>query len=172
MGLDISVYKITKEKQPYYFRMVDENLNYHNDFPEWTKEFEQELDEKYIDWDEYVERNRLDLKKLRIVMEKCGPEGYFKAYYGEARIPLTILYSDLKEKIVKIKVLYRKEVGYQRKGLNDLFYDDYCADKIGYFVWSKENLKEYKTKYAENPQYFQENIIDNFDENCVCTFDW
>ena len=43
---------------------------------------------------------------------------------------------------------------------------------IGYFVWDKKELMRYKTDYAINPKEFQKNIFDNFEENCVCTFDW
>ena len=95
----------------------------------------------------------------------------------------------LKEK--SIKVLPIEEVGYQRKGLNGKFYDDYEAGKIGYFVWTKAELERYKEEYCDEPyEYvypngeksgdmiypkldFQRHIIDHFTEGEDCvTFDW
>ena len=131
MGLDITVYKITKEETKHYFSLIDDDLNYCNNFPEWTKE-----------------------------------------YKDDNSNVLEINFNDVKEKKIRIKVLYKEEVGYQRKGLNNQFYDDYIVGKIGYFVWNKEELMRYKSDYDNEPEVFQRNIIDNFKENCVCTFDW
>ena len=91
----------------------------------------------------------------------------------------------------KIKVLYYDEVGYQRKGLNAKFYDDYENGKIGYFVWTKAELERYKQEYCDEPheyiypngtksgdmvypkENFQRNIINNFTEGEDCViFDW
>ena len=85
----------------------------------------------------------------------------------------------------EIKVLYYEEVGYQRKGLNKKFYEDYRNDVIGYFVWTKEELERYKELYCDDPYQFvypngdlgqmvypkddfQKNIIDNFVEGKDC----
>ena len=173
MGLDISVYKITKEKTNNYFRLIDDNLNYDNDFPEWTKDYENEIVESFYDWDKYKEITGIDINNYDIGMISGGKDGYFKCYkkYNHNN-EIIIKFADVPEKKVNIKVLYRNEVGYQRKGLNNQFYSDYCDGKIGYYVWDKAELKRYKTDYADNAEKFQKNIIDNFDETCVCTFDW
>lgn len=175
MGLDISVYKITKKKTDFYFRLIDNNLNYQNNFPEWTKKYEVEVEEAFTDWDEYKERTGIDINDYHIVCITGGSDGYIEivknekdGMLNEVKIPIT----DIKDKYIKIKVLYREEVGYQRKGLNGDFYKDYDDGKIGYFVWNKKELMRYKTDYAIDPDEFQENIIDNFSKNCVCTFDW
>ena len=170
MGLDITVYKITKEETKYYFSLIDDDLNYCNNFPEWTKEYETEIEETFDDWDEYKERTGIDVYDYHISMI-CGD--FMECYHkdDESNV-LKINFNDVKEKKVKIKVLYREEVGYQRKGFNTQFYNDYDDGKIGYFVWNKEELMRYKTDYANEPEAFQGNIIDNFEENCVCTFDW
>lgn len=170
MGLDITVYKITKKKTDNYFRLIDDELNYYNNFPEWTKEYEKEIEELFDDWDEYKERTGINIYDYCISMI-CGD--FMECYHKDDNSNvLKINFNDVKEKKVKIKVLYKEEVGYQRKGLNIQFYNDYEAGKIGYYVWNKKELMRYKTDYANNPDEFQENIIDNFSKNCVCTFDW
>lgn len=76
-------------------------------------------------------------------------------------------------------VAYWLEEGYQRKGLNGQFYQDYRDGKIGYYVYTLDELKRYKEDYCiteENfdyKEYFQEQIIDKFVEGeCVVSFDW
>lgn len=217
MGLDITVRRICKkeEAEEYnYFRLVDDNGNYKNDFPTWTKEFETSEAEECYDWQKYKEETGVDIDKCQWIGESYSKDGCFlEVYpkgtklpewndgkgwkdfddYKEARNKLVIKI-DL-EKVPtyekKIKVLFYREVGYQRKGLNCHFYDDYKNDKIGYFVWSKAELERYKEDYCDEPyeyQYpngemsgdiinpkenFQQNIIDNFEEGKDCvTFSW
>lgn len=76
-------------------------------------------------------------------------------------------------------VAYWVEEGYQRKGLNGQFYQDYKDGKIGYYVYTLDELKRYKEDYCvteENFDYkehFQKQIIDKFVEGeCVVSFDW
>ena len=75
-----------------------------------------------------------------------------------------------------MKVLYTEEVGYQRKGLNGKFYDDYEEGKIGYYVWDKKELERYKQDYCDSDEAkdnFQHNIIDKFvDGEYVARFSW
>ena len=75
-----------------------------------------------------------------------------------------------------ISIIGYEEVGYQRKGLNGIFYDDYEKHKIGYYVWSKKELERYKQDYCnsdDEKKDFQENIINKFIEGeCCVTFDW
>lgn len=217
MGLDISVYKIVKNpknEDSYYFRLIDDDGNYNRrNFPEWTKEFEQEVTEDWFDWEKFKEETGIDINNCDWHGESYGPEGSFmKVSPKGVELPKwdESIYKDYDEfkaeedKIMiridldkvptykkTIKVLYHEEVGYQRKGLNDKFYDDYQDGKIGYFVWSLAELQRYKDEYCDEPyeyQYhngemsgkivkpkenFQHNIIDHFTEGeDVVTFDW
>lgn len=76
-------------------------------------------------------------------------------------------------------VAYWVEEGYQRKGLNAQFYQDYRDGKIGYYVYTLDELKRYKEDYCiteedfDYKEHFQEQIIDKFIEGeCVVSFDW
>ena len=77
---------------------------------------------------------------------------------------------------VDVDVIYEEEAGYQRRGLNRKFYEDYEAEKIGYYVWTKEELERYKQDYCdtdEDKQNFQKNVIDKFIDGETCAeFSW
>lgn len=89
---------------------------------------------------------------------------------------LTIDMDTVPEYPVEVDVIYEDEVGYQRNGLNDKFYEDYEAEKIGYRVWDKKELERYKQDYCdtdEAKQNFQRNIIDKFVDGETCAeFSW
>ena len=217
MGLDISVNRICKKKDSKndnYFRLIDNDGNYKNEFPSWTKEFETSITESWYDWQKFEKESGIDLNNCEWLGETYDKNGSFLSVcqkgikmpewnngegwkdfdeYLEARDKL-IINIDLDKVPIyekEIKVLYYEEVGYQRKGLNKLFYDDYENGKIGYFVWSKEELEKYKKDYCDEPyEYkypngemsgklvypkdnFQRNIIDKFEEGKDCvTFSW
>ena len=76
-------------------------------------------------------------------------------------------------------VAYWIAEGYQRKGLNGQFYQDYRDGKIGYYVYTLDELKRYKEEYCtteddfDYKEHFQKQIIDKFVEGeCVVSFDW
>ena len=91
-------------------------------------------------------------------------------------------HKDVPRKKVRIKVLYFKEVGYQRKGLNARFFEECDNDDAIVYIWTCEELLQYKEKYCdESYEYiypngqksgemcypkdnFQRNIIDHFTE--------
>lgn len=225
MGLDISVCKIVKPKKEedlYYFSLIDDEGNYRNRFPEWTKQFESTVTEKWYDWKKFKEDTGIDINNCRWLGESYNENGSFMEVwpleygeypiienfkigedengpkydwdkYDEVRKEHTITI-DLEKVPVydkEIKVLYYIEVGYQRKGLNEKFYEDYENGKIGYFVWDKKELQRYKKEYCDKAhEYvypsgeksgkmiypklnFQRSIIDNFEQDkCVVTFDW
>jgi len=219
MGLDITVRRICKREEvdeKYdYFRLVDDEGNYKNDFPEWTKDFETSKVEQCYDWQKYKEETGIDITKCRWIGESYGGEGccFLEVCPKDAKLPewndgkgwkdfdnyqeaydKAVIKIDL-EKVPtyekEVKVLYYKKIGYQRKGLNSNFYDDFKKDKIGYFVWTKAELERYKEDYCDEPyeyrypngkmpvtmiypkQDFQQNIIDNFEEGKDCvTFSW
>ena len=220
MGLDITVYRILKEKPekndedfgPDYFRCIDDDGNYENNFPEWTKQYEHTVTEKWYDWDKYKEETGIDINQMDWHGESYGEDGCFmtvapkdkewpewdsenESYDGykkrleEVAIKIDLEKVPLKEK--EVKVIYKEEVGYQRKGLNSKFYQDYRDGKIGYFVWDLKELKRYKKDYCDAPyfyeyangekakektypkQNFQNNIINHFiDGECCVTFSW
>jgi len=218
MGLDITVRRICKKEEAEekydYFRLVDDKGNYENDFPTWTKEFETSEVEECYDWQKYKEETGIDLNKCRWLGESYDEEGCFlEVCQKDAKLPEWNAgkgwknfdtYKEARDKVVikidlekvptyekEIKVLYYRDVGYQRKGLNPHFYDDYEKGKIGYFVWTKAELERYKEDYCDEPyeyrypngemsgtmiypkEDFQQNIINNFEEckDCV-TFSW
>ena len=208
MGLDICVYKIKKKtaeevkknENESFFRLTNDDTEYSNPHPEWTKKFEVEYTQTYYDWEKYKEESGIDIDEYDWAGESYGEEGCFLFlnpkgeedngdYEGIGKIKIDLEKVPTKEKV--IKVLPREEVGYQRKGLNSKFYDDYKNGKIGYFVWTKAELERYKDEYCDEPyEYiypngtksgemvypkdnFQKNIINKFTEGEDCViFDW
>lgn len=198
MGLDISVLRIQKksEGQDSYLSLVDDSGNYKNNFPGWTKAFEQDQTESWFDWQKYKVETGIDLDQCDWHGEEYSKRGCFMTVSpkgvectDETRIEIDLKKVPTYKKA--LKVLFYSEVGYQRKGLNGKFYEDYKAGKIGYFVWTKAELERYKQDYCDEPyEYiypngkksgkmvypkddFQKNIIDEFVEGKDCvTFDW
>ena len=206
MGLDICVRKILKKPKDKedYFSLVDDNGNYDNhEFPEWTKTFENEVIESWFDWNKYKEETGIDIDQCEWLGESYGEDGSFMTLWpnnaGKRPNPSDFKtengdfdvdsYDAARDKHIirvdlenvptyqkAVKVLYYEEVGYQRKGFNAKFYDDYKAGKIGYYCWSKAELGRYKKDYCvddEVKEYFQKNIIDKFtDGETCCIFSW
>lgn len=215
MGLDIMVYKIRKtalkNNNKEYFRLIDDDGNYKNVFPEWTKAFEKTVTETWFDWEKYKEKTGIDTSKLYVWEEYYGglENGYIKFYpeklateEPEADAPeeeverwldkveaniIKVMVKDVPQKKVKIKVLYREEIGYQRRGLNDKFYEEHNEDCGDYIAWTKEELEhvlnvgcdedhpsEHDRHYICTPKAdFKENIIDAFVEGKCCVwFNW
>lgn len=200
MGLDITVYKIiTKDPtqewtlDDHCFDLVDDDFNYSNPFPEWTKQFEADRIREYYDWKKFGEKQGIDINDYNFVGTDYTDEGpvFMMRLKNDRQILKTFNYNDVPVNPKTIKVLPIKEVGYQRKGLNDKFYEDYENGIIGYFVWTKAELERYLDLYCDEPheyiypngepagfiikpkEDFKKNIIDNFveGEDCV-TFDW
>lgn len=191
MGLDISVCKLKKKENEInesdnFFRMVNDNYDFSDrNFPQWTKKFFTSYKQEMYDWEKYKEQTGIDVP----AMVWCSTE------YGEKCI-MTLESNDEEKKRIEIdldevptyfkdiQIVPYEEVGYQRKGLNSKFYEDYDNGKIGYFVWSKKELERYKEEYCdekspygddyESPKTnFQHNIIDKFTEGEDCViFDW
>lgn len=207
MGLDICVKKIVDKSEAKesefgydYIRLIDDEGNYINNFPIWTKEFEYDFEEDWYDWKKFKEETGIDVKDSDWISTEYGERAIMTIWphsagklpevedfkngdnidwnaWREARKPIITI--DLKKVPTykkNVKILYTEEVGYQRRGLNKKFYDDYDAEKIGYYVWSKEELVRYKRDYCDDypaKQNFQENIINNFEDGrCVCEFSW
>lgn len=216
MGLDICVKRLVEKpkRKDDYFRLVNNDGKFDDlGFPEWTKKFIHTKTETWYDWDKFKEQTGIDMENMKWYGTFYGENGdfmhvypndvelpdYSKDYPGgydayEADLEKIIIKVDLDKvptKKVKIKVVYYEEVGYQRKGLNGKFYDDYDEGKIGYFVWTKAELERYKKDYCDEPHKyvypngeesddmvypkdnFQRNVIDNFEEGKDCViFSW
>jgi len=214
MGLDITVRRITKtpNTEGEYFQLIDNEGNYKNNFPEWTKELEQKIVETWYDFEKYKEQTGINLDDYIVDMQSFNgkDDSYMIVHHKDIELPewdgksdydtydaerkklqLKIYFKDIPTMEHETTVLYYEEAGYQRKGLNRKFYQDYRDEKIGYFVWTLDELKRYKEEYCDDPHKyvypngdesdimmypkddFQKNIIDKFVEGeCVVTFSW
>lgn len=204
MGLDITVHRFSDKKQEDYFHMYDVNtetneiIPTHEDFPEWTKKFVKNKVEKLYDFSAFKEKTGINLDDYHVVM--MGPledtekfKGNKEAYgyvlrHKDTDEDLVLSFEEIPVIKKKVPVIYWKEVGYQRKGLNSKFYKDYEDGKIGYFVWTKAELERYLDEYCDedteiehgDTKYtatykdnFRVNIIDKFNEGTdVVSFDW
>lgn len=192
MGLDISVYRLhTKEeakkrkKTDYdrFFTLSKESVEYfkahgigqyickkknvYYDFDKYFKDHGMNMSDYHWCMTDFTDddirwtfrRNDNDEEELVFLGKDCPTYAKFDncVYYGE-------------------------EVGYQRKGFNGKFYEDYRSGKIGYFVADKKELERYRDEYSQDwegdepgtmKKHFQENIIDKYvDGETVVTFDW
>lgn len=203
MGLDIYVKRICKKEESKgkydRFSLVDNDGSYLNIFPSWTRNFETVITEKLYDYKKYKEETGLDIDEYNILNASYGAEdNYLEVVPKNVELPMwnggegwkdNKEYQEAYEKIItkinldnfptydkEIKVVYYKEIGYQRNGFNSRFYDDYRNEKIGYFVWDKNELERYKNDYCYDDfvkEHFQRYIIDNFEEGKDCvTFNW
>lgn len=150
--------------------------------------------------DEHVKLTSADKELIR----KYGFKGHFKKKNAQGKstywplweflykaVEINLNEKDIPTFDMEESVLYGEKVGYQRKGLNGKFYDDYRDGKIGYFVFTKAELERYKDEYCDEPyEYvysngeksgemvypkdnFQKNIINHFVEGeMFVTFDW
>lgn len=194
MGLDISVERFVTEPvdEDQYYKLWKMNNNgdielNNFDFPEWV--LAKKSTKKFIinDWAKYKEQTGHDVLN-DYSMRMLGPVGkgeteddekygYVLGANKEGIEPkqLIICADDIPQYETELPVVYYTEVGYQRKGLNGQFYQDYEDGKIGYFVWTKVELERYLDDYVEpdRKEYFKTNIVDVFEDGKdVCSFDW
>lgn len=197
MGLDICVYRLRKatdldKKNKNYIRLIDNNGEYNDlEFPDWALKLKTEHTEQWYDWDLYEKQTGISIKDMQIVSFGPNKDGIYTLTFKDKNnnyieIPRNSI--PLYDK--NIFIIGEEEVGYQRKGFNYKFYEDYRSGKIGYCVWSKKELERYKEDYCE-PSYeynqfygkklgtmspkeeFQKNIIDKFIKGeCYVCFDW
>lgn len=184
MGLDITVYKLHKatEEDMYsrlnYFLLENNEghifYDYHHKFPKWALKFIVNKAMEFYDWDKYSIESGIDINSIKIMSIDLN-KGLVEGKDAQNKI-INISLDDIPITTAEIPVIGRSEIGYQRKGLNGKFYQDYDCGIIGYLVWTKKELLEYKRNYCttlEDKEEFQRNIIDNFipKQSCV-TFDW
>ena len=79
------------------------------------------------------------------------------------------LLTQIDDELGKVEVMYYVEKGYQRKGMNPKFYEDFQNDKLYFDLKSVHKALEYLQGTALNPleelqTNFQKNFIDNFVE--------
>lgn len=183
MGLDITVHKLHKVtevdmRKLNYFRLEDEKgnafYNYRYKFPKWALNFIVNKAMEFHDWDKYRIESGIDINSVKI-MEIDLNKGLVIGKDAQNK-PINISLDTVPRIIVEIPIIGYNEIGYQRKDLNGKFYQDYDCGRIGYFVWTKKELLEYKRDYCttlEDKKEFQRNIIDNFiPKQCCVTFDW
>lgn len=173
--------------------------------PEWAKKLKSKMTLHYFDWKKYKEETGIDINDYEWRGTTYGEEEYsmnvWPKEYKKADMLDYVIGQDEEGKNIydtdayeayrnahmvvidlhsvptyDVDVIWEDEVGYQRKGLNKKFYEDYNAGKIGYFVWTKEELERYKEEYCDGEdakEEFQRNIIDNFtDGECCAEFSW
>lgn len=194
MGLDITVERFVTEPvdEDQYYKLWKMNNNGgieldNFDFPEWVLANKSTKKFTINDWAKYKEQTGHDVLNdycMRMMGPVCKGEteddekyGYVLGANKEGIEPkqLIICADDIPQYEAELPVVYYDELGYQRKGLNGQFYQDYEDGKIGYFVWTKAELERYLEDYveADRKEYFKEHIVDVFEDGKdVCTFDW
>lgn len=187
MGLDIYVRRIIKPNKrsihnDEYLSMVDDDYNYCDErFPSWVHKFETTHVEELYDWNAYNQKYNVDINTMEWCASGDDEEGNFCYWFIKdpdkdinERIKIKVEDIPLYEKETKI-VCY-KEISYQRKGLNNRFYDDVENGVIDTLVWTKEELIEYMLKYCDGDdakEIFKSNIIEPFVEGRDCVyFSW
>lgn len=198
MGLDIYIRRLRKATKHdidnnKYFSLDDGNGNYDDsDFPGWAIDKKEPHIEEYYDWDKYKQDTGIDINEYDLIaMGDFGDRAGMEFIHKTTGEKMFIEYGNIPIINKQIYIIGYDEIGYQRKGLNDKFYQDYEDNKIGYFVWTKKELERYKEEYCDDPyeyvypngeksgdiidekEMFQHNIIDKFIEGecCVC-FSW
>lgn len=174
MGLDICVRRITKdvteEHQELFNRTTGELCRYN--FPDWTREYENDYKLEVLDYDKFKEKYRLDLNLYENTGYEILENDIYLRYYNENGIEKLIRWDDIPKDYIPIKIINYYEVGYQRKGMKPQFYDNFVFDN-DYFVWTKEKLEFIRDNYASDPKQFNYNIIKNFEEGKdYVVFDW
>lgn len=160
MGLDITVRRLKKEAKNY--------ITEFEDFPDWAKELVTLKTLKFYNWQEYSKFIGIDYSDCPLQEAFDNYENQTYCYY-KGDTPVIIHLGEVPIYTKQVPVICWEEVGYQRKGMNDKFYKEF----ENYWVWTKAELERYKNEYAEDPEEFQSNIIDNFVEEKDCvSFDW
>lgn len=192
MGLDITLYKVMKYKENHDIERIplyNDKYEYNNPYPSWTKKFEVSHNEEFYDWDKYIQDTHINVNDYEWSSEEYSEEGCFLFLKDKQGNKLKIDLEKVPTKKIDLKVLGIKEIGYQRKGLNAKFYEDYRNGLLGYYVWSKKELERYMDEYCDEhydtPEFdennneitpktdFYKNIISKFKEGRDCvSFDW
>ena len=183
MGLDITVHRLKKATKKNienyeFFRLVSNNgIEDLSEFPHWCHELVTKITEDWFDWDKLKKEKGIDIHEWDWVGECYGDEGNIMSLkHVETKKTMKLDMDKIPTFKQEISIIGYDEVGYQRKGLNSKFYEDYNNHKIGYFVWNKNELERYMRDYCdddEDKERFKRNIIDEFiDGECCVTFDW
>lgn len=181
MGLDITHYKATFEKcdDEEFFKigsdLQDENgIETKHSFKDFNVDFY--YFEKYIqiiDIPKGINQLLIDLNKSNNLdyeneindFEKRNNLNVFKKRkFVNSNTNLgTIYYYELE----KMEAFYFKEVAYQRKGMNQEFYNKFCNGKYYYFALKEDFEYAFSClddkENSEKINYFKENFIDNYE---------
>lgn len=178
MGLNIIVCKFYKPDTT-----TNKNKDYlflHKSFPQWAKDLSTVRIDSVIDYEQYYNETNIDLLNLKQTKFYIDNNKDTHIIYKLKDEEIDIKLKDLPRKNIYRDVIYYKEVGFQRKGLNHKFYED-CDKKLikSSYIWTLKELYEFKDKYCDeikvidgfthySKKDFQKNIIDNFEEGkCV-----
>lgn len=183
MGLEIVVNRIKKASdvdisKDNYIPFFDKDESYKKEFPSWIFKYETDYITEEYDWEKYKNIYGVDIHDLILIKSECNELGNFSTYkYINSDNKVVINLDKVpKHSVRDFKVIGLSEIGRYNGGFNELFYVEFTSNKIGYFVWTKKELEEYKEKYIntfDDKKIFQENIIDKFIEGeCCVTFDW
>lgn len=127
-------------------------------------------------WKEYIEKNTYihHPDNIFAILDNNDRYTYYKLFYWLCDVMLvTKMFKDIPQFIRDTPIVYYKEVGYQRKGLNGAFFKNYTPDD--FFVFEKEKLEYIYDNYVEEDckEYFKEHILEPFiTGEHVVTFSW
>lgn len=170
MGLDITVHKFTSEKTERFITLS--NRDSWENTP--VKHLITKKTQRYFDLEKILKKKGYSPEECHCYVMSCDGWGFDVIKTGE-RIFITYEEALSTAYDYEDDILYYEEIGYQRKGLNDKFYEDYRNGKISYWVWTKAELERYLQEYVEPDmkEHFQEYIINPFVEGfCGVSFDW
>lgn len=167
MGLDIYLRRIKKyskemenDESTYRIDLVNVDTLEYDDkgCPEWAKNLAVEIEDSYIDLEKLATEYNIDFETA------SWSFGEDLELWDDSH-SIKLDYDDIPTFQKKIKVLAANEIGYQRKGVKNEFYDDY-ANCHTFYLWTKKDVIDFKNKYIENDMkaYFQTHILDKFVE--------
>lgn len=187
MGLDIYVRRIIKPNKRSinnedYLSMIDDDYNYCDKrFPLWVHKFETTHIEELYDWRAYNQKYNIDINEMEWCRSGNDDEGaYCHWFIKDSSIDsneyIKVKDDDIPISEKEIKIICYKEISYQRKGLNNKFYDDVENGIIDTLVWTRKELDKYMLKYCDSneaKEMFKSNIIEPFIEGKDCVyFSW
>ena len=196
MGLDIMVFRLQREFGP---KKPERKVGFY-DYqlePDDVEEFKvhglesfiKPVTVEYIDWKKTFEKFGIEWSANRYYIYCIDGESYT---FKDKEYPLTneISYDDWikhqptfkKDEVVTYfedtPTIYCEMIGYQRKGLyredrEEDFQDILKRHGYSDFVFDLKTLEEIRDHCADDPDSFQENIIDRYNpEDCVVFFSW
>ena len=185
MGLDISTFKLSDVddgdvKTLDYFTLTEKDKELFE--KAGMSEYVFKRTEEFIDIEKYlttvaVPGSNIDDWEWRMSYpSEYEDDRFFKFIYSPSQRRYEVRASLCDTYTKELDVIYQgDDVGYQRKGMNVKFYQDFENGIANYFVVSKKELERYRDEYVDEAyiEHFQEEIINPFIEGeMVAIFDW